>query len=78
MATILYRLTKNENYDYKDFENEDGFSDDDRIEQYAKEAVYALRSIGVINGIDEMTFAPTENATRAQAVKMIYTLSEKL
>ena len=37
MATILYRLTKNENYDYKDFENEDGFSDDDRIEQYAKE-----------------------------------------
>lgn len=52
----------------------DLFGDDNDIAEYAKSAVYKLRELEIINGIDEWNFAPTAYATRAQAAKMIYGL----
>ena len=69
MAVILYRIAgdklgKPENYD--------AFSDDGNIADYAKEAVYALRAAGVINGVSTSEFAPKKNATRAETAVMVY------
>ena len=49
------------------------FSDDGEISGYAKDAVYALSSAGVLNGMGDGSFAPKANLTRAQAAKIIYT-----
>lgn len=50
------------------------FSDDDRISDYAKTAVYALKSQDIVNGIDGKNFAPQDTATRAEAAKILYAL----
>ena len=50
------------------------FADDDEISDYAKKAVYALRAAGVVSGLTDDEFAPKENATRAQAAKIIYSI----
>lgn len=43
------------------------FSDDSKISSWAKDAVYACRDNGIINGIGGNQFAPKGNATRAHA-----------
>ena len=48
------------------------FSDDASIDAYAKEAVYALADLGVINGTGNGMFNPKGTATRAEAAKIIY------
>lgn len=50
------------------------FSDDDKISDYAKTAVYALKSQDIVNGIDSKNFAPQDTATRAEAAKILYAL----
>ena len=51
------------------------FSDDDKISDYAKTAVYALKSQDIVNGIDSKNFAPQDTATRAEAAKILYVLT---
>lgn len=48
------------------------FKDEVLIPSYAKDAVYALNSKGIINGYRDGTFAPLTFATRAQTAKIIY------
>lgn len=48
------------------------FSDKDLISDYAKHAVSALTKAGLISGLDDNTFNPAGDATRAEAAKMIY------
>lgn len=36
------------------------------ISDYALGSVYAMKGIGVISGMEDNTFAPLDNATRAQ------------
>jgi len=55
-------------------ENEVSFDDFDSIADYAKDAVDALSSQGIINGMGDGSFAPNANATRAQAAKILYEL----
>ena len=50
------------------------FADGDMIADYAKAAVSELASAGVINGTPDGDFAPKANATRAEAVQMLYNL----
>jgi len=50
------------------------FADGDMIADYAKAAVSGLASAGVINGTPDGDFAPKANATRAEAVQMLYNL----
>lgn len=49
-----------------------GFADKDNISDYALEAAQLLYKNGIIAGIDEKTFAPLGNATRAMAAVVIY------
>lgn len=47
------------------------FTDNDAIADYAKEAIGKMQNAGLLNGIGDGTFAPTESASRAQAAKVI-------
>lgn len=55
----------------------DNFEDKDDIAEYANEAVGALASTGIINGIGGNRFAPKSSLTRASAVKLLYEISMK-
>lgn len=72
MAVILYKGAISKGYKFGEAELD--FSDSDEISDYALEAVKALVSRKIINGMGDGSFKPTENATRAQAAKMIYSL----
>lgn len=73
MCVMIYNAAKaagksfNKNSEFK-------FSDDAAIADYAKEAVYALYADGAVSGVTAFEFAPGENATRAQAAKIIYSV----
>ena len=69
MAVILYRIAGGK-FTVKDAEK--SFADDGTISDYAKDAVYALRDAGIINGVSATEFAPKKNATRAEAAVMLY------
>lgn len=47
------------------------FGDDAQIDGYAKEAVYYMQQVGIIEGIGNNSFNPKKNAKRAEATKMI-------
>lgn len=51
------------------------FDDDADIADYARTAVYSLRKAGIIDGDNNM-FRPKDSATRAEAAKIIYCLTE--
>jgi len=76
MAVMLYRTSKYIKLNIAVSEDYTAFSDDSVISDYAKNAIYALREAGIINGVSDSEFAPLECATRAQAAKMIYGLLE--
>ena len=73
MAVILYRTLSMLKGDLltQDTQQEP-FADDTAIADYAKEAVYAMRGLNMINGVGENRFEPDGAATRAAAAKMIY------
>lgn len=54
------------------------FDDWNSIDDYAKPSVGILFGLKVINGVGENRFEPLENATRAQAAKMIYAVLDML
>lgn len=68
MAVILYRAMQ-----LSPVTSLEIFADDNAIASYAKEAVYTMKELQIISGMGENCFMPLENATRAQAAKMIYT-----
>lgn len=47
------------------------FVDDDTIADYAKDAVYKMKRLGIINGMDDNRFNPNGTCTRAMAAKII-------
>ncbi len=48
------------------------FTDSAAISDYAASAVESMARAGIINGFDDGSFSPNSNATRAQAVVIIY------
>lgn len=74
IATILYRIAEKYNVSLAGTDNM--FTDHNDISDYAKDAVYALRQAGVIYGVGANCFVPKNNATRAEAAKMIYEMLE--
>ncbi len=66
MAVILYRILKGEKS-----EESDKFADDSNISDYAKDAVYYLKSKGIISGTGEGSFEPKRVMTRAEAAVVI-------
>lgn len=73
MSVMIYQAAQAAGK-WLDRENDYIFEDDGQIADYARTAVYSLRSAGAINGVTETLFVPNESATRAQAAKMIYAL----
>lgn len=49
----------------------EAFRDEGKIAPYAKDAVRAMRNLGVINGMDDGSFQPEGFCTRAMAAKII-------
>lgn len=74
MAVIISRAIEKSGYVLT--ESEEKFSDDDGILQYAKSAVYKMKNVGIINGLENNIFDPNGNATRAMAAKVIYKMVE--
>ncbi len=54
------------------YDNNLSFDDNSNISDYAVEAVNALSNMGIVNGVGNNRFAPKNNATRAEAAKIIY------
>lgn len=74
-AVMIYRFAI---YAGVQFDNSDNaFTDNHIFSEYAVDAIDALSSRGIINGMPDGSFAPLLNATRAEASKMIYTAMEK-
>jgi len=67
ICTIVSRVLKG-----SAVESATKFKDDSSIPSYAKDAVYALSSKGIVNGFADNTFAPLSFATRAQTAKIVY------
>lgn len=74
-AVMIYRFATH--YDYKFEAIDNSFTDKSAISGYATDAVNALVSASVINGMPDGSFAPESYATRAEAAKMIFEILEK-
>lgn len=70
MAVIIYRTCLLKNIVFT--KNENVFWDEDSISDYAKTAVNYLRSIDLVNGMDDNIFAPKKNTSRAECAVLIY------
>ena len=67
LAVLIYRSSDLAKEDVKE-----AFKDDAEIADYAKDAVYTLRDLGIINGKGEGKFDPNASATRAETATMLY------
>ncbi|MDY3929869.1 MAG: S-layer homology domain-containing protein [Clostridia bacterium] len=76
MAVIMYRVAKNNGLDLG-AKSERKLSDIDSCSDYAREAIDTMYKANYINGVSEGIYQPMDNATRAQAVKIIYNLIKK-
>lgn len=66
-ATMLMRVYKN----YAETEKISGkikFSDDEEIAEWAKEDVYSINSLGIMQGVGANSFSPLEGYTAEQAI----------
>ncbi len=72
MATMLYRAAEIANINLEAKNDAKDFSDNAEIGDYAVEAVKALSEAGIINGMDNGTYAPKTVCNRAMAAKVIY------
>ncbi len=71
MAVILYNVLTKKGVTLEK-NNGKTFVDEEQISDYAKEAINALSAVGIITGNQNGDFNPMENATRAEAAKMVY------
>lgn len=77
MALMLSRYIANvSKATYKESVMVVPFADDAAIAEYAKDAVMQMKKYNIIGGKLNNRFAPRENATRAEAAKMVYTMLE--
>lgn len=70
LCVMIYRALKAYGVYIPDSDCEK-FSDDESLSDYACEAVYALKTLGVIDGFSDGTFAPRKNASRAESAKIL-------
>lgn len=71
LATILYRYAKLKDFSTEEFESLAEFEDSDTISPWAVESMeWAVKS-ELINGMDNNTISPKDNATRAQTATII-------
>lgn len=71
MAVILHRALKKSSTSLSSGKTVE-FTDNDSVSDYALESVTALSSSGIISGREDGSFGPKDNATRAEAARLIY------
>lgn len=77
MAVIAYRAVLKTG-EIKNVTNKTKvFADEENIASYAKEAVHYLHEQEIINGVGDNMFMPEEKASRAEAAKIIYLITEE-
>ena len=67
LCTMIYRAIDNEKFAYTAL----GFTDDESISDYARDAVATLKGLEIVNGYEDGTFNPKGLCTRAEAAKII-------
>lgn len=72
MTVLLYRTVVISGVLFSGFDENVTFKDNVEISEYAKKAVIDLANKGVVKGMEDGTFSPLGNATRAQAAKVVY------
>lgn len=70
LCVIVYNALKKLNVELPQVK-ENSFSDDAAIAGYAKEAVYSLKALGIVQGAAGGQMNPTASATRAEAAVII-------
>lgn len=73
MAAMAYRTAGIVNLELAEGEAT-AFADADAMEEYAVEAISRMQQAGIISGLGDGNFGPTQNTTRAQAAVVIYKL----
>lgn len=73
MAVMTYKAAKSAGYEFEE-SNEIDCADKGLISEYAKESVASMMASKFINGYPDGRFAPQENATRAEAAQIIYSM----
>ncbi|WP_168119872.1 S-layer homology domain-containing protein [Paenibacillus sp. HB172176] len=74
MAVMAYHAAAVAGHIMKDSSNGAPFADGDQIDEYAREAVAAMKASEVIHGMDNGEFIPNGIVTRSQAAVVIYNL----
>jgi len=76
ICVMLYRYLKN--YAGKSISTTSStkFTDDSSISSYAKDAVYAMKNVGIVTGYTDGSFKPQGYATRAEVATMFQRLYE--
>lgn len=74
MVTITYRAMQKFNLTEDTEAKDEAFADDGEIADYARDGVYYLKNINVINGRENNNFAPRDNISRAEAAKILYSV----
>lgn len=73
-VTIIYRAMQKYGISGTDDENIDIFSDTESIAEYARESANYLKKCGIIEGRENNYFCPSDNITRAEAAKILYSI----
>ncbi len=78
MAVIVNRALYIAGVDMEDVNQAITFADDGQVSDYAKEAVTSLQKKGIMVGNEQNCFMPLEEATRAEAAKIIYAIYQSI
>ncbi|MBE6574027.1 MAG: hypothetical protein E7652_06505 [Ruminococcaceae bacterium] len=70
LCTLIYRYLDFKGIVVESVDNE-LFSDDADVSLWARDAVYAVRSIGVVKGVGDNKFNPKGTATRSEAAQLM-------
>lgn len=71
LCLMLENYAKYKGIDLADTPLGDQFDDDDRISGWAKNSVYRMRTLGVVNGVGNNLFDPKGTSTRGAACTMM-------
>lgn len=74
-AVILFRAAEYKGVQLNGDGEERSFNDSTDISDYAREAVNRLSAVGAVSGDENGNFIPIGNTTRAEAAKLIYSLT---
>ncbi len=77
MAVMLARVMEKQGYNKADIEENEIFSDKEYIAVWAKKGVALAVREDIVAGLENGSFAPKENAVRAEAAVMLYRLFAK-